>query len=116
MSLPDNLQRLKAIVSRDGWDPESRLQVEDLEKQFRQAVMKTELAEHPVIKSYVQYLNTEIARIKEILSEDESLDEKQRTTYVERKKACRDFLAHFTADTKLLEDTINHLLDVATHS
>ena len=110
----DDLERLKTLVLREGWDEDSRRQVEALERQFYAAAAK-ELPDHPAIKAYQQYLKDEIARCKELLSEHEDLTELARVQLFERKKACRDFLAHF-GDTSQLEKTIKQLLDVAKNS
>jgi hypothetical protein len=115
MPLQDDLERLEDLVLRGGFDEESREQVKSLRRRFEKAVAAEELAKHSAVAPYIQYLKDEIVRCKEILSEDDTLDEKARNKYFERKRACQDFLSHF-GDTGQIAQTIKQLLDVAKNS
>lgn len=106
------LEQLENLVKKGGFDEESREQVKSLRKQFELAVVKESLVKHPSIAPYIQYLKDEVARCKEILSEDEKLTEHDRLLYFERKRQCRMFLSSF-GDTAQMEQTIKDLLNVA---
>jgi hypothetical protein len=115
MPLSDDLERLEKLVLEGGFDDESKQDVRKLRARFEKAVAAEQLAQHPAVAPYIQYLKDEIARCKELLSEDDTLTDPQRVKLFERKRSCQDFLNHF-GDTSQIEQTIKQLLDVAKNS
>ncbi len=115
--MTQDLEHLKKLVLDGGYDEESKQQVRDIEMRLQRLSAAEKLLEHPVIAEYIAYLRSEIARSKEILSEDEKLTEPQRNKAFERIRQCREFLNRFDPSQRAeLENTIKKLLDVAKAS
>jgi hypothetical protein len=90
------LGKLKALVSEQGYDEESKIIVQQLEKELAKAIVDQKLLTVPAVQEYVLYLQQEIERCKEILSEQTlSLTETERIQLFERKEACREFIQFF---------------------
>lgn len=107
------LQQLKQLVFDGEFDEDSRKEVLELETRLRKEVIKERFYENTIVSEYMASLTQEIARCKELLSEDESLTDQKRIRLSERKKACREFLSHFEPQKEELEKTIKDLLNVA---
>jgi len=115
--MTQDLEHLKKLVFNNGWDEESKQQVRDLEARLKKLSATETLAEHPAIADYLAYLTAEIARCKEILSEDEKLTDRQQDKLFEKIKQCREFIGRFDpSQKKELEKTIKDLLNVAKSS
>jgi hypothetical protein len=110
----EELERLKELVLKGGFDEESKQEVRDLETRLRKLAMTDNLASHTIIAEYIAHLRSEIARCKELLSEDEKLTESERVKLFERIKQSREFLDRFdTSQRAGLEKTIKDLLNAA---
>ncbi len=108
------LEKLKDLVIKGGYDEESKREVRDIEDRLHKLTATERLLEHVAIADYLAYLKSEIARCKEILSEDDKLPEVERMRLFERIKQCREFIGRFDPFQKdEIHKTIKHLLDVA---
>lgn len=107
----EHLEELKRLVNSGEFDAESQQYVKDLEDRFQKAVLDARLLTIPSVIEYVQHLKDEVARIKEMLSEQTlKLTEQQRVQLHERKECCRDFLNYFEP-VRTAENTIKQTLN-----
>jgi hypothetical protein len=112
--MTQDLEHLKKLVLSNGWDEESKQQVRDLEDRLHKLSATERLTEHPAIADYLAYLRSEIARCKEVLSEDDKLTDRQQDKLFEKIKQCREFIQRFDpAQKREVEKTIKDLLNVA---
>lgn len=105
------LEQLKRVVLGDGWDAEVRQDVANLERRLQKAIATEKLAAHPVVAEYLTFLTQEIARCKELLSEDDKLTEAERTKLFEKIRQCREFLGRLVGHRAEVENTIKDMLD-----
>lgn len=107
-----HLEQLKAIIYSGDYDDESRARVEQLEQQLEKAIANEKLLAIPAVQEYAAFLEREIERCKELLSENTELTDRQRIQLHERKAACRDFLTYFRP-TRRVEQSIKQALHAA---
>ena len=110
------LQQLKQLVLSGGFDEESRKEVENFEKQFQEVAIREKFAKDPLIKQYIDYLQSEIDRAETLLRTDRTLTDRERDALFNRIELAEKFTSIFTGATKRreeLESTINDLLNVA---
>jgi hypothetical protein len=90
------LEQLKQLVFDGGWDNESRQQVINFEQQLADLAVKEQLAEHPVIKQYIEWLTERVAQAELLLKTDRTLNERGRDALFERIDDCEHLLSIFT--------------------
>lgn len=98
----------------EGFDAESRDEVLKIEAALQEAIAAGKLADHPAIKTYLDWIYKEILECKEMLSEDQSLDEKARSRLFERIKQCKQTLRAFGGRREDIELLIKQKLAHAT--
>lgn len=108
------IEKLKQLVLNGGFDEESKRQVADLENRLHKAVMAEKLAEHPVIKDFVEYLTIEIERCTYLLAHDEKLSEAERNKLFAKREIAEQFTKLFVSEKSLVEEEIKTLINVAS--
>ena len=106
------LNQLRDILKRGEFE-ETGKDVDQLEKQLQQEIIKERFTRNSVVTEYLQFLAGEISRCKQQLSEQEDLDDRQRLKLFARKQACQDFLTHFESHRGKVEQNIKQHLDEA---
>lgn len=109
----NKIEQLKKLVFDGGYDKESK----DLVLQYEQELMEIAAAEklllNPVIKKYIDYLDTEARRCTVLLSQDRKLTELQRGILFEKRDICEHLTSLFTGKKKeQINNELNDLLDV----
>lgn len=108
------IEQLKKIVLNGEFDIDSRNDILKLEEELIEISAAEKLLLNPVIKRYVDYLNTEVERCTFLLSHDRKLTDVERQVLFEKREICEHFSSLFTGQKKeLLEQQIKDLLDVA---
>ncbi len=113
----NELDQLKQLVLENGFDDESRKQVDDLEARLKKIALAENLAENPIIQEYIAYMSDLTMRAKALLLHDRSLTDRERDKLFERIDLCERFTGLFTGkDREEIENTIKDLLHVAKNS
>jgi hypothetical protein len=108
-----DLAELKSIINGPDWEDEDKKYVAELEEQFHRAVADQKLLTIPSVVDFVKHVESEIYRIKELLSESTlKLSERQLVQLHERKEVLREFLSYFKPQNRV-EETIKQHLNVA---
>jgi hypothetical protein len=108
------LEQLRQLVFTGGFDAESRKDVVDIERRLHEAAAKENLAEHPVIKPFVDYLQGEIDRCELLLRTDRKLTDRERDELFARIDICDRFTSLFNGKQReAIEKTIKEMLNVA---
>lgn len=108
------IEQLKKLVFDGGFDSDSRNDILKLEEELIEISAAEKLLHNPVIKKYVDYLDTEAERCTFLLSRDRKLTDVERQVLFEKREICEHFASLFTGKKKeLLEQQIKDLLDVA---
>ena len=108
-----NIDQLESIVSSSDFDEDSKKRVQELRERFEHAIAAEDLANHPAVKPYIEFLKMDIEQCKEELSENPLLDESTRRMLFERKRQARSFLTMFEDTKEKVEADIKQELDVA---
>jgi hypothetical protein len=110
----ESLQQLKALVLEEGFDTESRAQVQQLEARLHAVAVKEQLANDPIIKEYIDFLQDQIEQAGLLLRTDRTLTDRQRDALFERIDLASRFTYMFNGKAREdVEKTINELLNVA---
>jgi hypothetical protein len=108
------LERLKKLVFEGGFDAESRHDILKLEEELQEIAAAEKLSLNPVIKKYIDHLDTEAKRSTYLLANDRTLTDLQRQTLFAKRDLCEHFSSLFTGQRKeVLEQEINDLLTTA---
>ena len=107
------LDQLKDLVLRGGFDSDSIADVLQLEQKLKEAIAAQKLKQHPAIQAYLEYLHQEIDRCNVVMSESEDLPDRERIKLYERKQACRRFLEIFGENRADIDQSIKDMLNVA---
>lgn len=108
------LEQLKELVFSGGFDEESKKDVLQLEQRLHELAVKEKLADNPIIKEYIDYLQTEIERAETLLKTDRTLTDRQRDALFERIDLASHFTSIFNGKAReSMEQSIKALLDVA---
>jgi hypothetical protein len=94
------LQQLRELVFKEGWDAESRQQVVDYEKRLHELAVKEKMAENAVIKEYINYLTSLASSAQTLLKSDRTLTDRQRDSLFERIDICDKFLYVFNGTAR----------------
>lgn len=108
------LDELKQLIFSGGFDEESRADVLAMEKRLQDLAVKEKLAEQPVFKEYIDWLQAEYDNCNLLLQSDPKLTDRERDALFERKKICDQFLSVFTGKQRAgAESAIREALELA---
>jgi len=111
------LQQLKDLVLKGGFDSESQQQVASLESRLHEIAVKENLADNPIVKPYIAYLQAEIDRSELLLKTDKKLTDRERDALFARMELADQFVSIFSGKQRAaIEEEIKRLLHVATNS
>lgn len=109
----NKIEQLKKIVFDGGYDKESKDLVLQYEQELTELAAAEKLMLNPVIKKYVEYLETESKRCTFLLSQDRKLTELQRAVLFEKRDIIEHLTSLFTGKKRdQINNEINDLLDV----
>jgi len=95
----NNLEQLKLLVFKGGYDPESRQEVIRLEKALEDAAVKEKLAEQAPFKDFVEWATDRIQQAQLLLHTDRKLTDRERDALFERIDDCDQLLSLFGRGT-----------------
>ena len=106
-----DLEQLKQLVFDGGWDNESRIEVMNFEQQLHDASVREQLANHPAIKPFVDYLKSRKEAAELLLKTDRTLNDRGRDALFERIDVCDNFLQIFGGEQRRsIEQSIREAL------
>src|SRR4028119_542309 len=109
-----NLEELKRLVLSGNFEDEDKQHVSDIEERFHKTLVAEKLAEHQIIKEFVDYLNDRKEKAETLLKTDRNLTERERDAVFQRIDVCDHFLEMLTGkERENVEKQINDLLNAA---
>jgi Spy/CpxP family protein refolding chaperone len=112
--MESQLEQLKQLVLKGGFDEDSKAQVKAYEERLQKLAAAEKIKDLPPIREFIAYMEREIDRCETLLKSDETLTDVQRTKLFAIIQVSEKYTRLFNGSgLRNLEQSIKKALDVA---